>query len=122
MRTPAQEELINIIRFEICGTPLPQGFSLTDEKALVELAKKHDLAHLVFDALSKNGLPCGSQLAMQQYFAAIWRAEQMDHELKSITDVFETEGIHFLPLKGSVIRNLYPETWMRTSADIDLLV
>ena len=28
----------------------------------------------------------------------------------------------FIPLKGSVVRDLYPERWMRTSADIDLLI
>ncbi len=27
-----------------------------------------------------------------------------------------------MPLKGSVIRNMYPEPWMRTSCDIDILV
>ena len=122
MRTQTQEELINIIRFEICGRPFPQGFAVSDEEALTELAKKHDLAHLVFDALTKNGLSCNSQSAMQQYFAAIWRAEQMDHELAGITGLFEEEGIDFIPLKGSVLRPLYPEPWMRTSADIDILV
>lgn len=30
--------------------------------------------------------------------------------------------IPFLPLKGSVIRKYYPEPWMRTSCDIDVLV
>ena len=30
--------------------------------------------------------------------------------------------IPFLPLKGSVIRQYYPEPWMRTSCDIDILV
>ena len=32
------------------------------------------------------------------------------------------EGIPFVALKGSVIRRLYPEPWMRTSCDIDVLV
>ncbi len=122
MRTPTQEEFIQIIRFEICGTPLPQGFAVSDEAELIKLAKRHDLTHLVYDALTKNGLPCKSSFAMQQYFAAIWRAEQMEHELQSIAALFEAEGIDFLPLKGAVMRPMYPESWMRTSADIDVLV
>ena len=122
MRTKTQQELIDIIRFEIRGIPLPDGFSVSEEGALIDLAKKHDLTHLVYDALTKNGISCVSSFAMQQYYASIWRAEQMMHELESMTDLFEEANIDFIPLKGAVMRPLYPEAWMRTSADIDILV
>ena len=36
--------------------------------------------------------------------------------------VFEQQEILFLPLKGAVIRGSYPEAWMRTSSDIDILI
>lgn len=121
MRTVTQQELIDIIRYEIRGIPLPDGFSVSDEDSLIELSKKHDLAHLVYDALEKNGMHCKSKAAMQQYYASIWRAEQMTHELESMTNLFEASEIDFIPLKGAVIRPLYPEPWMRTSADIDIL-
>lgn len=121
MRTKTQQELIDIIRFEICGTPLPDDFSVSDEEALVGIAQKHDLSHLVYDALEKNGIKCSSSFAMKQYYASIWRAEQMTHELERMSKLFEHEGIDFIPLKGAVMRPLYPEPWMRTSADIDIL-
>ena len=121
MRTRTQQELIEIIRFEIRGIPLPDGFSVSDEDSLIKLAKEHDLSHLIYDALEKNGIGCSSKSAMQQYYASIWRAEQMTHELESMTKLFEENGIDFIPLKGAVIRPLYPEPWMRTSADIDIL-
>ena len=121
MRTKTQQELIDILRFEIRGIPLPEGFSVSDEDALISIARIHDLTHLVYDALTKNGLPCKSSFAMQQYYAAIWRAEQMAHELESLSKLFEEEGTDFMPLKGAVMRPLYPEPWMRTSADIDIL-
>ena len=121
MRTRTQQELIDIIRYEIRGIPLPDGFSVSDEDSLIKLSKEHDLSHLVYDALEKNGIACSSGSAMQQYYASIWRAEQMAHELESMTQLFEINGIDFIPLKGAVIRLLYPEPWMRTSADIDIL-
>lgn len=40
----------------------------------------------------------------------------------SICDALEKACIPFIPLKGSVLRDLYPEGWMRTSSDIDILV
>ena len=122
MRTETQQELIDIIRFEIRGIPLPDGFLVSDEESLVKLSKKHDLSHLVYDALNKNDIGFSDSSVIQQYYAAIWRSEQMIHELKSMTELFEKEGIDFIPLKGAVMRDLYPESWMRTSADIDILL
>ena len=122
MRTPTQEALLSIIRFEIAGTPLPDGFAVPDMDALLELSERQDVTHLVCDALLRNGIPCGSKTLTDRFYAAIWRVEQMDHEMKSMSDLFERHGIDFIPLKGSVLRGLYPERWMRTSSDIDLLL
>ena len=41
---------------------------------------------------------------------------------EQICDTLEKAKIPFIPLKGSVIRQYYPEPWMRTSCDIDILV
>ena len=121
MLTKTQEEFLSLIRFEICGTALPKDFSVSDENALIALAKKQDLTHLIYDALIKNDLPCSSSFAMQQYYASIWRVEQMQHEIARLSELFEEEKIDFILLKGSVMRRFYPENWMRTSADIDIL-
>ena len=121
MRTPTQEAFFSIIRYEIAGTPLPEGFCVPDMDALVKLADDQDLTHLVYDALTKNGIPCSSEKAFKQYCAAIWRVEQLDHELQRLSGLFEDRKIDFIPLKGCVMRGLYPQRWMRTSADIDIL-
>ena len=39
-----------------------------------------------------------------------------------MSSVFQKAKIPFVPLKGAVIRRLYPEPWMRTSCDIDILI
>ena len=122
MRTAVQNEFLQLIRYEIAGTPLPEGFAVSDEAALIEISEKHDLTHLLFDALTCNSVPFKSDLPMQRYYAAIWRCEQMDHELKEISSVFGENGVDYMPLKGSVVRGLYPQRWMRTSADIDILI
>lgn len=47
---------------------------------------------------------------------------KINHEYNRICDALESVEISFLPLKGSVLRQYYPEPWMRTSCDIDILV
>ena len=122
MRTKTQDEFIQLLRFEMKGDALPEGFAVSDEEALIRLAEHHDLTHMVYDALTKNGLQCVSNVPMQRYYAAIWRCEQMDHELERLSALFAENGIDYVPLKGAVMRGMYPERWMRTSADIDILI
>ena len=101
-------------------------FSEEDLAALYTLSKKHDVAHLVGMALDKAGLlpkesECTKKFQKQQMIAML-RQERLDYELSQIRCVFEEANVRFLPLKGSVLRSLYPVAWMRTSCDIDVLV
>lgn len=93
---------------------------------LYNLSKKHDLAHLVGDALDRNGLLLdGTEVKkrfLQERNLAVYRYEQIQYEFEQICDTLEQAKIPFLPLKGNVIRPFYPEPWMRTSCDIDILV
>ena len=93
-------------------------------KDIVKLASKHDIAHLVALGIINNELvdeQTKSQL-QQIVFRAVYRYEKQNYELKQVCEALEKAQIPFIPLKGSVIRKYYPESWMRTSCDIDVLV
>ena len=100
---------------------------LTEEQLarLYKRAKQHDLAHLVGDALIKKGLladPAQYKLYKREVLVAVYRYEHFRHELNRIRETLNAAAIPFVPLKGAVIRAYYPEQWMRTSGDIDILV
>ena len=122
--------MLSILRAEINCTELSGNVkNLITPETLVEmykLSKKHDLAHLLGDYLIKNGLLLEhldvAKKFLQECKMALCRYEQQRYELEVICSVFEQQKIHFIPLKGSVIRPYYPEPWMRTSGDIDVLV
>ena len=93
--------------------------------ALYGMSKRHDIAHLVGDALIKNGLIENEDLKshfQNQTVMAVYRYENLNYELGRICEIFEESKIPFIPLKGAEIRRFYPEPWMRTSCDIDILV
>ena len=51
--------MMDLIAYEVCGKSIDKSqYTLTDEDLakLYKLSKSHDLAHLVGDALIKNGL------------------------------------------------------------------
>ena len=135
------QTVFHCIKFEICGQSekivLPQA-SAQFLMQLYQLSKAHDVAHLVGDALNKSGafenLPADTEETEQatiakikekfdgQLFTAVYRYEKINYELERLKETLEAAEIPFIPLKGSVIRKYYPEPWMRTSCDIDILV
>ncbi|MBE6662765.1 MAG: hypothetical protein E7606_05770 [Ruminococcaceae bacterium] len=91
--------------------------------SLFAIAKKHDVLHLLFVALKQNGLLREEYPeAEKALFSAMFRYEQLDYEYRELCEAFEAAEIPFVPLKGSILRAYYPEAWMRTSCDVDVLV
>lgn len=120
--------LLSLLRSAACSEPVSDAVkdactSENLEKVYV-LAKMHDLAHMPGQVLASLGLPQSEALQKLKSatFAAVQRYVQLDYELNRICNVFQKAQIPFIPLKGAVIRKFYPEPWMRTSCDIDILI
>lgn len=117
-----------LLRHAVCGEALREEAknACTSEnlEAVYALAQKHDLSHLIGHALEKLDLPdCEALTKLRTAkLKAIYRYAKMDYELECLRNIFENAHICFIPLKGSILRNFYPESWMRTSCDIDILV
>ncbi len=100
----------------------------TDEviEKLFKIAKMHDVLQIVSDVLFKNGLlPQNAEITkkyQKQQLNALGRYLKLEQELQKICELFEKNAVEFIPLKGAVLRKYYPEPYMRTSCDIDILV
>ena len=97
-----------------------------DWKEIYQLLKKHDLTHLLAYVLQSKGLldkntEIGKKLS-QDMMMAVYRYESIYFEQERIRECLKLANIPFIFLKGSVIRQYYPEPWLRTSCDIDILV
>lgn len=130
MQNRVHRVLFSLLRQEVCGLNLDEETKnlITPEMLpiLYKLSKTHDLAHLIADALDKNDLFSADnemrKRFLQERNVAVYRYEQMQYELDEICRILEEEKIEYIPLKGSVLRAYYPEPWMRTSCDIDILI
>ncbi len=120
--------MMDLIASEVCGKTVEGSkYVLSEEElaTLYELSKAHDLAHLVGEALIKRNLVSKDEIRerfQKKSILAVYRYEKINYELDRLREALSQEGIPFLPLKGSVIRLYYPEPWMRTSCDIDILI
>lgn len=121
--------LFSLIRSELTGNELSleiKNSIHTDALAeLYSLSGKHDLAHFLGNTLSNAGLLHGdkaSEAFRKATLMAVYRYERSQYELRQICETLNNANIPFIPLKGAVIRDRYPQPWMRTSCDIDILV
>lgn len=117
--------MINLIKCALTGAAYEHKTSDDELAEIFEKSYEHDLAHLVGYALKNSGLLDGSEMEpvyTNYIMAAVYRYEKINYELTILCDALEKAEIPFIPLKGAVIRKYYPEPWMRTSCDIDVLV
>ena len=117
-----------LVRSQLCNeTPQLHKEELTPDVLidLYQLSAKHHLTHMVALALKKAGL-LGSDAVSRSYhqklMSTMLRHESFDYMLQRIRSIFEEAEIPFIPLKGSVLCKYYPEDWMRTKSDLDILV
>ncbi len=122
------EAVIQLIAGEVCNLSTPKIELPYSDEFYIELfntAKAHDVAHIVGSALINNGLERKS-LIFEQFrsciYSVMFRYENQSYVFEKVCSVLEKEKIPYIPLKGSVIRYLYPQEWMRTGCDIDILV
>ncbi|MBQ4120728.1 MAG: nucleotidyltransferase family protein [Clostridia bacterium] len=116
--------LIALLGAELLGKEFAEMLSEEEIKEIYTLSKAHDLAHIAGDALSRAGLLQGEAVkAFQKWqYLALYRYQRVSYEISELRRVLNDEKIPFMPLKGTVLREHYPDPAMRTSVDIDILV
>lgn len=122
--------LFSLLSFSVFGKEIPKTIKSKMKEeclpSLYELSKKHDLANLVYSALVDNGIEFKGNEVFNKFYSeqigAFLRDETQSFECGRISELFEENGIDFVLLKGSVIRRYYPEPWMRSKSDIDILI
>ena len=123
------ELFMNLIKHRLCKedsditdlTPI-DDHAIQD---LMHLARRHDLSAIIASELIEQNqiVPEAIRLELQETVCqAACYCDIMNHEIQWICDILEQGQIPHIVLKGGAIRDYYPEPWLRTSGDIDILV
>lgn len=101
--------------------PLPEDFSLEQAYSLIT---RHHITAMAFEGARLCGIP-RKDPTMGKLFAAYCRSLQISEgqlrELERVYAVFEQNHIDYMPLKGSIMKYLYPKPELRTMGDADIL-
>ncbi len=97
-----------------------------DLEDLFRLASAHTLTAITCMALEKgHAFDSASEDTAKKWKEAkdkaIRKIMLMDAECKKITDYMKSEHIRYMPLKGMVLKDIYPKYGMRQMADYDIL-
>ena len=139
---------LDLIAFRVFEKPLSADVKFSREtlRKLFGFSRSHDVDNIVgsallnvkaFDCIADENDKSGEAEENERaenvkndekaafensVFTSVYRCENFKAELNEIAAVFEKEKIENIPLKGSILRKYYPEEWLRTSCDIDILV
>lgn len=123
MTTDIRNILFAIVRVGMDhDMPFP-SLSLDDCKTLLQIGAKQSILPIIHRGLKKAGAP--AEVVKECDKARLKDTRQyiiQNDALQKIGVALDEAQIHYIPLKGAVLRQLYPAPELRTSCDIDVLV
>lgn len=124
MNDVLQKGILRIIYSAVTGEvmSLPEGFDLEQTMPII---KSHQVGNLVYYGAANCGIDTKLPV-MQKMFAITCKSMLVDErqrkELDQLMEAFNANGIHYMPVKGVLMKALYPKTDMRIMGDADILI
>lgn len=125
--TRTSEQLLYLMACALQGVSAREEILAdADLKQLLIMARKHSVASMVCMALEKTAVFAKADEATKKQWIdaknkAIRKNMLLDAERKAILHELEIQGIWYMPLKGSILKDWYPKPGMREMADNDIL-
>lgn len=119
------EYLLELLKSALRGQQAPELPEECSFEKVLALAKRHSAAGMAYYAAEALKSPPMGELAAewrQIRDKALVKDITQQAELEAISAAFTAGGIRHIPLKGCIIKHLYPQTDMRTMSDIDMLI
>ena len=115
-------QLLALVKSALAGIE-PEIFPDVNWQQLYELAAFHSITCLIASAADKIDMPANirDKLVQDQTFA-IYREANQELMVSNLMDDFETAGIDHMPLKGFILKHMYPSIEMRNMCDVDILI
>ncbi len=119
-----QTGVVTLIRAALTGEhhTLPAGFNFEEA---VRIGSRHGiLTMLYYGALNcdiEGDHPLLGKL-FQSVCKSIMISERQMYEIRNIFAAFDEKGIEYMPLKGTLIKEMYPKPEMRSMGDADILI
>lgn len=92
---------------------------------IFEFSVKQQIVSLIYYGLKKSQGDAAKKISdklFQSMVLLLNQSEKQIYESKRLFDELESKGIRYTPLKGIILKELYPCSDMRQMGDVDLLI
>lgn len=117
--------VIGLVASVINGTQPEEPIGTPDWQKIIEFSKKQSVLNIVAYACEKlNNKPDAATMKYLREFRMqkIIVEAQQEIEACDAMDKLEAMKMKHMPLKGYIVKNLYPSPDMRTMGDLDLII
>lgn len=121
---PIQKTLLTLIKSALTGEKycLPENCNL---QSVFDIAVEHNVANMAYYGAVNCGISTSSA-EMAGLFGSVCKrmvlGEKQMRELKTLFELFDANDIDYMPLKGAILKSIYPKPDMRTMGDADILI
>lgn len=121
------EVLIALMRAALNQEEAPDFPPSCSTEKLMKLILRQRLLTFVYPVIAEaemksEGYHIMAETLKESYMRAFQRGIHQEYEITKWLQEAEKAGLDCLPLKGWILRNLYPESSMRSMADFDVLL
>lgn len=120
-----EKTLIAILKEILHPSDCKARLSNVDWQEMLEFSSKQNLAHVVFLLLQRRQLPMDRELYKKYeflYCQAVGADLTQRYELHWLLEACKEKKIRVMPLKGCILKDLYPLPEMRAMGDLDILI
>lgn len=119
--TNFEKDFIHLIRCAIKGENVCIDADF-DWEASYELAMRHSIVPMIYTVAQAVAPQEIVNKMTSVFFKNIAISENQLYYINQLSERFESEGIDFVLLKGSLLKHLYPSADMRVMGDADILI
>ena len=118
-----REVLFPVVRSGMGLETTAASLSAEDREELKAIGDRQAILPVIGEGLRKLGsLPERKRTLRNGMMGYVYQYVVRDRALCQIGDALSRIDVPYVFLKGSVLQDLYPQPWMRSSGDIDVLV
>lgn len=119
-----QKDIILLTKSAITGEKytLSKDFDLDE---IFKVAKRHSVIPMIYYGALNCGVDASNEKMQKTFFdicAHIAYNEKQMWEINNLFETFDKEKIAYIPLKGTILKPLYPKSEMRSMSDADILI
>ena len=115
-----QQTICMLIKTALSKTAPKQPIAF-DIEPYIGFATQQQIEALLITGARLNNNPIPIKVK-QHYYAHVFASEQQLDILHRLYEAFEQHSIDYLPLKGAILKSLYPSAELRSMSDLDILI